>query len=571
MKNLYNKSALDNISSQSQLDKMVKIVSPGLWVSIVGAVLIITGLLVWGFKGSVPTSVTATGLYANEEGLYGQYANASGFLLELNVKPNQAVKKGDVLAVIAEDEEFRLDQIDKRIAYVENMTFESDFDSVTADTEELAEIKRKANMVNSDTQSTQASLDVKKQKLEELAADVDARREDMVRYKETYYATLALNNPDSELRYNEKEQDYENSRSLYENAKNSYLSSEENYYQQKKEFDAKYRHFVYEDATEAEQRAYDTDLANLQSVADIAEDYNILFEDAENEYDDANTNLDSAREEYMQKLNEASGLSVENSIAYNEYSELLNSYNTLLSEYKALNDEIGELEIRLIVSQFNDLRDYDAYNKQFENAKSAILSKLSVERENCLNDLVKDTVRASGDGFIYRIDVEKGAGINKGDKILTIYPQQSWADDTVSVYVAYTDSHTIDIGQEVHITPAGLNSNEYGYMYGTVRDWASYVESKETMMNSFNSLDLANQLTTDKGTVMRIEVELVKDPKTKSGYKWSTQKGGEEYLYNGDLVNCVIITDEKRPIDLFIPYLKDKLEFKDVKKSEDKQ
>ena len=91
MKDLYNKSALDNISSQSQLDKMVKIVSPGLWVSIVGAILIVAGLLVWGFKGSVPTSVTATGLYANEEGLYGQYANASGFLLELNVKPNQAV------------------------------------------------------------------------------------------------------------------------------------------------------------------------------------------------------------------------------------------------------------------------------------------------------------------------------------------------------------------------------------------------------------------------------------------------------------------------------------------------
>ena len=567
MRDLYNKNALDNISSQTKLDKMVNIVPPGLWVSIIGAVIILAGLIVWGFKGSIPTSVSANGLYANEEGLFGHYANSSGFLLELDVKPEDYVKKGDTLAVIAEDENFHLQQIDERIAYVENMTFESDFDTVTIDTEELAEIKRKANTANSDTQSIQASLDVKKEQLAELGADVDAGRENMIRYKETYYATLALDNPDVELQYNESEQDYESSRSSYENAKNSYLSIEENYYQQKKQFDAKYRHFVYEEATEEEQRAYDAELANLQSLADTAEDYSVLLENAEEEYDDANINLDNVREEYMQKLNEASGLSVENSIAYNEYSELLSSYNTLLSEYRALNNEISELEIKLIVSQFNELRDYDAYNKQFDNQKSAVLSRLETERENCLNDIKKDTIKANIDGLVYRVDAELGSSINKGDKVITMYMTEGVQSNHVIAYVPFDNVTSLDLNQEVHITPTGLNSNEYGYMYGKVVDIKDYLESQESMMTTFNSAEMVNHFTSN-GAVVRVEVELIKDPETTSGYKWSNPKGESKKLFNGDLMDCVFITNQKRPIDLFVPYVKDKLEFKGIKKSE---
>lgn len=563
MKDLYNKSALDQISSQSKMDKMVNIVPPGLWASIFGALLIIVGIIIWAFKGSIPSSTKGTGFYMNENGLTGQYANTSGMLLELRTKQGEYVEKGDVLATITADNQFMLEQIDQRIAYVQNITFESDFDTVTSDTEELAEIKRKAGSMTSEVETTKTELEVKKERLTELSGDVDEKRGDMVRYKETYYSTLALSNPDSEFRYNESEQDYENYRSAYESAKSKYMSSEENYYQQKKQFDSKYRHFVYEEATEEEQRVYDQDLANLQALADAAEDYSLLMEDAESDFDDANENLDNAREDYLEKLNEASGLSVENSIAYTEYTELLNAYNTLLSEYKALNNEISELEIKLIVDQFNELNEYEAYSQQFDNQKDVVLSRLKNERENILNEISKDSVIASTSGRIYRIDVEEGSGVSKGDKLMSIYTGDL-NENCIVCYVNLKDDAKVKVGQDVHMSVAGMNINEYGYMYGTVEKVSNYVESFQTMMERVNNEQIVNQIT-EQGSVIEVICRITADPDSNTGYKWSNKKGDEHGLTVGDMIECQFITDQKKPIEVFIPYIIDKLDFKDVK------
>lgn len=560
MNQLYNKSALDKVSAQNQLDKMVHLVPASIWVSILGAVLIITGLLIWAFKGSIPTSLEGVGIYMKEEGLKGQYANTSGMLLNINVKPGDYVKQGDEIATIVDNEYFDLSQIDERIAYVENMTFESDLDAITSDTEELAEIKRKANTPDSSEHSNQASLDMKRDKLTQLAGDIEDKRAEMLKYKETYYSTLALDDPVSEMKYNESESDYQTSRSAYETAKNSYLSSQDNYYEKKKKFDAQYRHFDYENATEEQQRVYDTDLADLQAVADEAEDFTILLEDAEENYDTANINLDAARENYLEKLNEASGFSVENTIAHNEYSELLNAYNTLLSEYRNLNNEIGELEINLIVSKFDKLNEYDGYCRQFDNQKNVVLSRLEKERESVLNDITKDTVYASNDGKIYRIDAEIGSAINKGDKLVSIFPDTEEDEISVMCYVPYTQITELSHGQEIHVTPTGLNSNEYGYAFGKIVKVSKYLESNQSMMNTLNNENLIKQLT-EQGAVGVVQCSLDKDNDSKSGYLWSNPKGDKKGLTLGDMVNVVFITDTKRPIDVFIPYLKDKLDF----------
>ena len=560
MNQLYNKSALDKVSAQNQLDKMVHLVPASIWISILGAVLIITGLLIWAFKGSIPTSLEGVGIYMKEEGLKGQYANTSGMLLDIKVKAGDYVKQNDEIATIVDNEYFDLSQMDDRIAYVENITFESDLDTITSDTEELAEIKRKANMPDSSEHSTQASLDMKRDKLTQMAGDIEAKKEEMLRYKETYYSTLALDDPVSEMKYNESEADYQNSKSAYESAKSSYLSSQDNYYEMKKKFDAQYRHFDYENATEDQQRTYDTDLANLQAVADEAVDFSILLEDAEENYDTANINLDSARENYLEKLNEAAGINVENAIAHNEYSELLTAYNTLLSEYRNLNNEIGELEIQLIVDKFQKLNDYDGYCRQFDNQKNVILSRLEKERESILNDITKDTIYASDDGKIYRIDAEVGAAINKGDKIVSIFPDTGEEEVSVMCYVPYTQISELASGQEIHVTPTGLNSNEYGYAFGKIIKISRHLESNQSMMNTLNNENLIKQLT-EQGAVGVVQCSLDIDPKSKSGYRWSNPKGDKKGLVLGDMVNVVFITDTKRPIDVFIPYLKDKLDF----------
>ena len=106
MSKMYNRNALNRIATRDQLDRAIVLISPSLWISIIGALLIIAGLCVWGFQGKLPTSIDTSGIYL--------------------------------------DELKRIKDLDTRIGYVEDITFDSELDILTGDTEALAQIKLEA-------------------------------------------------------------------------------------------------------------------------------------------------------------------------------------------------------------------------------------------------------------------------------------------------------------------------------------------------------------------------------------------------------------------------------------------
>ena len=67
---------------------------------------------------------------------------------------------------------FELRQMDTRIQYVENMTLESEMDIVSPDTQEMAQLKISYNDSGQDAVNKQAELDLKQEKLNNLAQEV---------------------------------------------------------------------------------------------------------------------------------------------------------------------------------------------------------------------------------------------------------------------------------------------------------------------------------------------------------------------------------------------------------------
>ncbi len=61
-KEVFRKSALDKISSPDQLDKVLKVTSPMSWLALLGITLILVFVVVWSFVGSLPSTVSATGV-----------------------------------------------------------------------------------------------------------------------------------------------------------------------------------------------------------------------------------------------------------------------------------------------------------------------------------------------------------------------------------------------------------------------------------------------------------------------------------------------------------------------------
>lgn len=564
MKGVYNKDALNKIAAEDRLDRMIVLVSPATWLSIVGAFIIIAGLLIWGFKGSLPTSIDTSGIYLNTGGSSFVYTKYDGFVVEVFVKSGDEIEEDQLLATLStEDNYFDLEQIDRRIQYTENMTFESELDVVTSDTQEMADIKLESKKVGDSAEQTKANLELKKEKLKEAEETVHEKEDLVKEYKEKYYATLSITDERTQLAYNEANDDYDTLYARYETAKNTYIGSKENYYMEKGKFDAQYADFDPDEHSDNEVAAYDAALANLEGLKTQSDDYKFFMDEQEKLIKEANDKLATARKEYLEYLNQLSGTQAENTIASTEYSEVLQDYYTAKNNYRALRDDIDQLELQAVLDEGNADVSSENYEQKFENKKSAVLTGLNQQRDTLLNEMKKDEIRALKPGKISTVEIAPGKMVSKGSLVLTLLNNDEDGDtDCVSAvcYVRLGDAKKLKPGMLTYVYPSTVDKQEYGHIMGTVTSVADHVATTTEMQAQLGNDSLVETFS-KAGPTVEVICELQKDSETASGYHWSSEKGSTIELSQGTMIDATVITEEKRPIDLLIPYIKHKLDF----------
>ncbi|SEL90322.1 NHLM bacteriocin system secretion protein [Butyrivibrio sp. ob235] len=563
MKSVYNKEALNRIAAQDKLDRMIVLVSPAVWVSIFGAFIIIGGLLVWGFFGKLPTSVDTDGIYLNAEGANYIYSQTEGFVVSVNIKDNDVVHKGDIVATVGdEDDIYRIKQLDTRIQYVENMTFDSEMDIVTSDTEQMAQIKLSAKQADQDALSTEAELQLKKEKLKEAQTLANEKEQQMLDFKQQFFATLNVTDQEPQVKYNEASTDYENCSQRYETAKANYISLKETYYSAKEIFDAQYFDFDALEHTEAERNAFEAALADVEAKEAAANDAEYLMQEAEENVETANNELDSARKAYLEYVNSLSETTANNTIASTEYSEVLQDYASAKAAYKALKDEIDELELKSVLAEGDMKVNEENYEQQFNNQKSATLIDLQAQRDSLLNKASKGLIKSNVEGKVYDVSIAEGQGIGVGGKVAALL-SGSLDDDIAVCYVRLEDAFKLKPGMSAYIFPSTVDRQEYGHIQGYVESIASHVASQEDLQMQIASEEVVKRFE-NEGPVVEVRCKMVYDPNSKSGYTWSTNKGNDIELSTGTVISVTIITEEKKPIDLLIPYIKNKLDFREA-------
>ncbi len=563
MNSIYNKEALNRIASQDKLDNMIVLVSPRIWISIIGAFIIIAVLGIWGFYGKLPTNVDSEGIYINSAGTARVYSETDGFITNVYVKKGDVVTEDQILATVgSEDDIFNIQQMDSRIQYVENMSFDSELDVVTSDTEQLAEIKLTANSVFNDAEQTKAGLELKKEKLEDAKTKVQEEEQRVLEYKELFYESLSITDQSAQLEYQEADSDYENLFARYESAKNQYISATENYNSKQASFNAKYADFDPEEHSEEEVTAYETEMEEVNSLRMQSEDYKYFMDEEEQNLKNANNNLDTARTAYLEYINEVSDTAVNNTIASTEYTEALQDYATAKANYKALSDEVDDLELKLVMDEGMADENKDNYRKQFDNQKSAVLSDLYAQREVLLNQAEKATIRSSVSGEVFDIPVSVGSVVGVGTEVISVL-KGDLDKDSIVCFVPIADAKKLKEGMKTYIYPSTVDKQEYGHIDGTVEKVEQTVATENRMKEILGNDSLVAEFEKN-GPVCEVWFSMEEDNTSVSGYHWNTNKGNEIDFTTGTVVATTIITEEKRPIDILIPYLKHKLDFEDT-------
>lgn len=568
MRDIYNKSALDMISTQDQLDQAVHLVPASLWMSIIAAFLIIAGLFVWGFTGLVPEEVNTSGIYLEDDDFFDEYSSAKGIVTKVNFSEGDVVAKGDLLISTGTDDDYyQLRQMDERIAYVENITFESDLDYVTNDSEPLASIKTKVAGADITSENTNASLELKKLRLKELENDLIEKEARLLKEKEAYFSTLPISDKSAQTKYTEASSTYDTHFSLYESAKQNYIQAKEDYLALENNFNKQFEYYDEDESSIEEIEARDAALQKVKDAANKAADYKDLMEKEAEKLERADSELSAARKEYLEKDNDDSGTQAQNTMSQSEYSEALNAYNTILSEVKNMRDQVDELELKSVVDESQAEINIEVYRQEFDNKKSSILYDLNNKRKDLLKELNTSNVYATHNGIVKDVSVKEGMSVQEGTKLFTLRNSERIIGKTKSdvnqifCFVSLSDARKISEGMEAHVFLSTVNKQEYGYMTGSVVSVNKGIASQDEILNTTGSESLTDEFY-KHGPVVKMVVSLNEDPTTVSGFQWSTKKGRDIAIEGTTLAEVTVEEGHKKPIELLIVGIKEKLEFK---------
>ena len=112
-----------------------------------------------------------------------------------------------------------------------------------------------------------------------------------------------------------------------------------------------------------------------------------------------------------------------------------------------------------------------------------------------------------------------------------------------------------------HVFPTTVNKQEYGHIVGVVESVNKSIASKDDILDTTGSEALTEEFY-KHGPVVKVVISLKEDITTVSGYEWSTNKGKDVALQGTTLVDVSVEQSHKKPIELLITGIKDKLEFK---------
>ena len=159
------------------------------------------------------------------------------------------------------------------------------------------------------------------------------------------------------------------------------------------------------------------------------------------------------------------------------------------------------------------------------------------------NVLSTSTVTAPRDGVVISA-LPIGTQFKAGEPVAWLLPQtQQMAGREMLCYGTYNDMRKLKTGQQVQATPANMERENWGYIYGKVVGIEQYPTTRKEIINRVK-LDPLAAFIQDGQAIY--EVRVVFDTQD-DGLVWSREKRRNVAVGNGALCNIQVIT-EKKPV-----------------------
>ena len=99
-KKLFREKSLERLSSPEQLDQMMQVVSPKVWLPLATAGFLVVAAATWSVLGQIPITVNGQAILTRPRVLKSLQITTEGQITKIEIEPGIKIKKGDKIATI---------------------------------------------------------------------------------------------------------------------------------------------------------------------------------------------------------------------------------------------------------------------------------------------------------------------------------------------------------------------------------------------------------------------------------------------------------------------------------------
>lgn len=190
------------------------------------------------------------------------------------------------------------------------------------------------------------------------------------------------------------------------------------------------------------------------------------------------------------------------------------------------------------------------YNIALSQSDRDAMSRASEHDAKKTQELVNEYIYSDYDGIVDEIMVETGSIINVGTPICSIRRTQNRDELTGVLYIPVEQGKRVEPGMSIQLSPNGVDTSQSGWLLGVVRSVSQYPISTTAMNKVLGNEQLVQYiLNNERGAVMEVKFDLVKDENSESGYLWTSFVGQHKPITAGSFCTGSIIIDRVPPIE----------------------
>ncbi len=522
----FRQKSLERLSSPDKLDELMQVISPKGWWWVGSLGFVVFAILCWAIFARIPLTVTGQGILVFPRKVTSIQSLASGRLIDLKASLGQKIQKGQVIAVIEQAElsqEFKqqereLEQLKKqfnRENKLQDLQNKQDIDSIN---QQRDIYQRQVN------EAVYFGNVLKNQSLASLRSQKKDYQQQIQQISTTGIQVIKDNRQAIEAQR----------QSLQEQLKNAYstLKNLQAIYQKQKELREK-ELITVNIILQTEQQILQT----LDKISTINSQFKQLdSQESQLKQSEINNHnkIESLKAQIQQLVIQED--QIEEKFIQNQQN--INQIKTKLVELKSQETEID----------LNNQKNSDQQNDQ--------IVKLQYEIEQLklkMNDQVY--IKSSYNGTILGLEVQPGKLIEPGQNIVRIMRSDVQDNLECFTFLKIGDGKQVRQGMKAEITPTSVKKNDYGGIIGKVTIVSPVSVTIDEISRAIGDQQLAQSLTADNHTI-GVKISLEPDPKTYSGYKWSSRGGPTMKISQGTTTITEITVEERAPITFVIPLLK---------------